>query len=460
MKNQFQNKFDKQKTYFFSNITKSYEWRIDQLTRLENMLQENMAAFKEAMSSDFKTVEFEQNQELIASLGTIAEAKQHLQEWMKPEPAPLPKRMSETGHHAYVYREPYGVTLIIGPFNAPVVLLVDPLLTALSAGNNAIVKPSNSASSVASLFARLIPLYFEEEAVAVVEGGRNEVAQLLELPFDFIFFTGSIQVGKIVMKAAAEHLTPVLLELGGQNAVLVDKTANLKDAARKITWGATAFAGQWCVSPGYVYVESSVANDFVAACKEALNEMYGANAEASPDYSKVISSKDVTRLAGLLEGTNVVYGGQYHVDKRYFAPTIVFPALWEDKMMQEEIFGPILPIIPYDDLSKAIDTIKEKPKGLAAYIFSRDQQVIDLFINSVPFGGGCVNQINLQTFFTSMPFGGVGTSGMGKYFGKYGFDSLSNLKSIVVSGADTVIEDFLPPYSEEKNNDFVSWFMP
>lgn len=460
MENQFKSIFEKQKTYFLTDATKTYEWRIDQLTRLENMIKENIQTFKEALAKDFKTAEFEQDQEIFASLGAIEETKQRLKKWMEPELAELPKRMSDTGHKGYIYREPYGVSLIVGPFNAPVVLIIDPLLAALSAGNTAIVKPSNSSSAVAALFTQLIAQYFNEECVAAVQGNREAMTQLLELPFDFIFFTGSIQVGKIVMKAAVENLTPVLLELGGQNAVIVDQTANLKEAARKITWGATAFAGQWCVSPGYVYVHQSVAQEFVSECKIALDELYGSDASKSDDYSRIISEKDVLRLAEVIKGANIVYGGTFNVENRYFEPTLVFPASWEEKVLEEEIFGPILPIIPYDDIATAIKVIKEKPKGLAAYIFSRDQQAIDRFINSVSSGGGAVNQTNMQVFLTSLPFGGVGTSGLGKYFGKRGFDSLSNIKSILFSDPDITINDFLPPFTESKKKDYLTWFLP
>jgi aldehyde dehydrogenase (NAD+) len=461
MNNQFQNVFDKQKAYFLTDITKTYEWRIEQLTRLSKMLEENADAFKTALATDFKTASFEPQQEVMVCLGSIAETKEKLKEWMKPESVPLPKRMSDTGHTAFIYREPYGVTLIIGPFNAPIVLLLEPLINALSAGNNAIVKPSESVSHISATFEKLIPQYFEQEAVAVATGGKETVTQLLELPFNFIFFTGSTKVGKVVMRAAAENLTPILLELGGQNPVLVDKTANLKEAARKLIWGGTAFAGQWCVRPGYIYVEESVADKFVEACKAALYEMYGDDPVNSPDYSRIISQKDVNRLAGLLEDAKVVYGGKYDVDHRYFSPTLVYPATWKDKIMQDEIFGPLFPIMPYKDVNEVITVIKSKPRPLAAYIYSADQQLIDRFTQSISFGGGCVNQNNLQTFFTGMvPFGGVGTSGLGKYYGKYGFESLTNAKTIIVSPSNQTVDDFLPPFTKEKKEDYISWFLP
>jgi aldehyde dehydrogenase (NAD+) len=234
-----------------------------------------------------------------------------------------------------------------------------------------------------------------------------------------------------------------------------------KEAARKIIWGGTAFAGQWCVRPGYIYVEASVAEEFVNACKVALHDMYGDDPANSPDYSRIISQKDVNRLAGLLEDATVVYGGKYDVDHRYFAPTLVYPAAWKDKIMQEEIFGPLFPIMPYKDVYEVIAVIKSKPRPLAAYIYSQDQRLIDTFTTSISFGGGCVNQNNLQTFFTGLvPFGGVGTSGLGKYYGKYGFDSLTNAKTIIVSPANFSVDDFLPPFTDEKKRNYASWFVP
>ena len=245
----FSDLFDRQKAYFNTNITKSYEWRIDQLNRLSRMLSENMGVLSEAVGSDFKTALPEKIFEVAAPLGVIEVTKAELRSWMQPVETPLPLFLAKSGHKGIVYREPYGVTLIVGPFNGPLVSLLRPAITALAAGNTCILKVSE-APATAALLLTLIPQYFEPEAVAAVSGSREETTELLQLPFDFIFFTGSTRVGKIVMRAAAEHLTPVLLELGGQNPAIVDETANLTDAAKKLVWGATAWGGQWCTSPG------------------------------------------------------------------------------------------------------------------------------------------------------------------------------------------------------------------
>src|SRR5262245_5284723 len=332
-----------QKAYFNPNITKSFEWRLEQLDRLSRMLSENMNAFSDAVGRDFKTALSEKIFEVAALIGLVERTKANLKTWMAPVEVPVPTFLRESGHKAMVYREPYGVTLIMGPFNGPLLLLLRPAITALAAGNTCVLKVSE-APATAALLLTLVPKYFEPEALAAVSASREETTELLKLPFDFIFFTGSTRVGKIVMRAAAEHLTPVLLELGGQNPAIVDETANLKDAATKLVWGATAWGGQWCTSPGYAYVHESVADEFVAECKKAVIELYGDRPQENPDYSRIISAREVKRLASLIDPAKVVAGGDYDAKARYFDPTILYPVDWSDKIMQDEIFGPILPV--------------------------------------------------------------------------------------------------------------------
>jgi aldehyde dehydrogenase (NAD+) len=283
------------------------------------------------------------------------------------------------------------------------------------------------------------------------------MAELLRLPFDFIFFTGSSRVGRIVMRAAAENLTPVLLELGGQNPAVVDKTANIRDAAKKITWGATAWGGQWCTSPGYAYVHESVAEQFVAECKRTITELYGTEPKDNPDYSRIISADAVTRLASLIDRDKVVAGGQYDEALRYFSPTILYPVSWTDRIMQEEIFGPILPILTYSRIEDAIANIKLRPKPLAGFVFSRDSALIDQFISSLSFGGGAVNETNIHVFIGTLPFGGVGGSGIGSIGDKYGYDSLTHPKSVLISPADATIEHLYPPYTADKVEALRQW---
>jgi aldehyde dehydrogenase (NAD+) len=304
----------------------------------------------------------------------------------------------------------------------------------------------------------LIPKYFAPEALSAVVGARELVTKVLSLPFDFIFLTGSVGVGKVVMRAAAENLTPVLLELGGQNPAIVDKTANIPDAAKKIVWGAMAWGGQWCTSPGYAVVHESVAELFVAECKKAVVELYGVDPKSNPDYSRIISPAAVKRLASLIDPKKVIYGGKSDASVRYLDPTILYPISWSDKIMEDEIFGPLLPILTYSDLGKLLAKIKSLPKPLAGYVFSRNQQMIDRVMGSLSFGGGAVNQTNIFLFIDSMPYGGVGTAGLGNYYGKYGYDSLTHAKSVLISPPDVAIDHLFPPYTKEKVQAMDQWF--
>lgn len=456
--NPFQELFDRQQSHFATGVTRSREWRIEQLDRMGRLIVENEAALQQAIGGDFKTASQEQIFETQACYGETLFQKSQLEEWMKPTEAPVPKALAATGHRGIVYRDPYGVALVMGPFNGPLLLLLRPAITALAAGNCCVLKLSMALEATSSLLMELVPKYFEPEAVVAVAGHREETTELLKLPFDFIFFTGSTSTGKVVARAAAENLTPVLLELGGQNPAVVDETANIKDAARKIAWGATAWGGQWCTSPGYAYVHESVAEEFVKEAKAALIEFYGEDPKANSDYSRVINAREVNRLAGLIDPKKIVIGGQSDPAARYLAPTIVYPVTWDDPIMEEEVFGPILPILTYRTLDEAFGKIAATPHPLAAFIFSRDQKTIDRFVGELSFGGGAVNQVNVHLFVETMPFGGVGASGMGHYYGKDGYNSLTHAKSMLVSPPDVEIEHLLPPYTPEKNTALKLWF--
>ncbi len=446
MMNTYQSIFDQQKEFFYTDISKTYGWRIDQLDRLEKMLTENQEVFCQALKTDFNKPPFEQLFEITVPLGNIKYYRENLKSLMTPEQVAIPKGLEETGNKGVIYKEPYGVTLVIGPFNAPILLLLDPAIAALAAGNPVILKPANTTPTVAALFQELIPKYFEPEAVNIVTGGREEITELLQLPFDFIFFTGSSAVGKVVMRAAAENLTPIILELGGQNPTVVDETANLDIAADRIAWGHMAISGQWCIAPGYVYVHENIANQFLDKLKASITKMYGENPQQSPDFARMISEHDTERVASYIIPEKVVLGGRYDIKDRYVEPTILYPSTWDNPAMQQEIFGPVFPILVYNDLKEIVEIIKRKPKSLAAYFFSKNQSNIDYFLNSVSFGGGCINQTNLHCWIDSLPFGGVGYAGMGKYYGKAGFDALSNTKAMLIGNPDLELDVF-PPYA-------------
>src|SRR5271154_937840 len=453
-----QDLFDRQRKYFATDLTKTYEWRVDQLDRLIRMLKENYKRFADASCKDFKTASQENAFEVSASIATSEFAKSQLKEWMKPVEAPLPKFLAASGHRGMVYREPYGVTLIICPFNGPLLLSLRPAVGALSAGNPCILKLSEALLATDELLLELIPKYFQPEALSAVVGGREVVTNLLKLPFDFMFLTGSVGVGKVVMRAAAENLTPVLLELGGQNPAIVDETANIPDAAKKIVWGAMAWGGQWCTSPGYAIVHESVVKEFVAESKKALLAQLGADPRNSPDYSRIISVKELKRLVSLIDKDKVVIGGQFDEAERYLAPTLIYPVQWTDKIMDDEIFGPILPILTYTDLPAVVSEIKRRPKPLSAYFFSSSKKNTDYLVNSISFGGGAVNEVNITLYIETMPFGGVGSSGIGNYYGKFGFDTLTHAKSVLVSPADKEISHLIPPYNKQKVEGLNLWF--
>lgn len=444
--NPFQPLLDRQREHFLTDATKGLDWRLDQLGRMERMLLDNKVAFCAALFQDFGKPPFEQLFEITVPSGVIAYYREHLASLMAPQEVEIPKGLMETGNRGVIYKEPYGVTLVIGPFNAPVLLLLDPAIAALAAGNPVILKPANTTPATAALFQKLVPQYFEPENVTVVTGGREEIGQLLELHFDFIFFTGSSAVGKVVMRAAAEHLTPVLLELGGQNPTIVDATANLDVAADRIAWGHNAISGQWCIAPGYVCVHESVADAFVDKLRASIRTMYGEDPQQSPDFARMISEHDAERVAGYIMPEQVVIGGRFDIAARYVEPTVLYPAGWDDPAMQQEVFGPVLPVLRYSDLDALLGVIKRKPKPLAAYIFSKDQAAIEHILASLSFGGGCINQTNLHCWIDALPFGGVGNSGMGKYYGKAGFDALSNTKAMLVGNPDLLLDVF-PPYA-------------
>ena len=439
-------------------MTRSYAWRIEQLDRMGRMLAENEERLQKAIAADFKTARQEYVFETFASAAEAEYQKSQLNSWMEPVEAPVPRFLAATGHKAFVYREPYGVSLIIGPFNGPLTLLIRPALAALAAGNTCVLKLSERLSATTGVLVGLIPKYFDPRAVTVVVGRREENAELLKLPFDFIFFTGSTNTGKVVARAAAENLTPVLLELGGQNPALVDATANIPDAAKKIVWGKMAWGGQWCTSPGYAYVHESVAEAFVAKAKKALVELYGPDPKNNPDYSRIINAREVSRLAALIDPKKVVAGGKSDPETRYLDPTIVYPVSWDDKIMEDEVFGPILPILTYKTLDEALQRMASTPRPLAGFVFSRDQKTINRFVGELSYGGGAVNQVNIHLFVESTPFGGTGTAGLGHYYGKYGFDMLTHAKSMFISPPDVAIDHLFPPYTAEKDEALKGWF--
>src|ERR1700675_2046791 len=455
---QFQKIFGAQKAHFATGVTRSYEWRVDQLDRMARMIRENEARFQQAMAKEFKTASQEYIFETAASAGESEVQKSQLKEWMKPVEAPVPQFLAKTGHKGMICREPYGVALIIGPFNGPLLLLIRPALAALAAGNTCILTLSEALPETTKVLLDLVPKYFDPSAVTMVAGGKEQNTELLKLSFDFIFFAGSTFVGKIVAQAAPKNLTPVLLEFGGMNPAIVDETANIPDAAKKIVWGAMAWGGQWCTSPGYAYVHESVADAFAAEAKKALVELFGNDPKSNSDYSRIINARTVDRPAALIDPAKVVAGGKSDRDAHYLDPTLLYPITWNDQIMEAAMFGPILRSLPYKSFEEAMARMAKTGRPLAGFIFSRDQKTIDRFIGERSFGVGGVKLVHVHLFVETMPFGGTGSAGMGHYYGKYGFDALTHAKSMLISPPDVAIEHLYSPFTDGKNRALHQWF--
>jgi aldehyde dehydrogenase (NAD+) len=332
---------------------------------------------------------------------------------------------------AWVQPEPLGVALIIGPWNYPFQLLLSPLVGAIAAGNCAILKPSEHAPHTAGLVADLIRSVFDSNYVAVVEGDAEVSQQLLAEKFDHIFFTGGTEIGRIVMQAAAKNLTPVTLELGGKSPCIVDRTTRLDYAAKRIAWGKFINAGQTCIAPDYLLVDRTVKVEFMTHLLKAIQDLYGDDPAASPDFARIINQRQLTRLKSLLNSGKVVLGGDVNEADRYISPTVLDEVTWTDLVMESEIFGPILPVLTYDRLDEAIDQINARPKPLALYVFSEDKAVQDRVLRSTSSGGVCINDTVMQVSLSSLPFGGVGDSGMGSYHGRASFDTFSHYRSVL-----------------------------
>ena len=351
--------------------------------------------------------------------------RKELKNWSKTKQTDTPLYLFPT--KSYIKKEPYGTVLIIGPFNYPVQLVFEPLIGAIAAGNTAIVKPSELTPHVAIVIKDIIEDTFDEAYVSVVEGGIEETQTLLSLPFDYIFFTGSEKVGKIVYEAAARKLIPVTLELGGKSPVIVDDTANIKVASERISFGKFTNAGQTCVAPDYILVQRKVKNDLIKALKKTITEFYGENIEKSPDFGRIVNQKHFNRLNDLIQihKDNVVFGGNSSKEDLYIEPTLLDNITNDNKIMKEEIFGPILPIITYDNFDEVLEIIQSKSKPLSLYLFSEDENMTHRVVEELSFGGGAINDTLMHLANPNLPFGGVGSSGIGQYHGKYSFDTFS-----------------------------------
>ncbi|WP_223702667.1 aldehyde dehydrogenase [Sutcliffiella deserti] len=442
---------DQHNQFFETGVTKDVSYRLEQLGKLKKAIKANENELNEALTADLGKSAFEAYaSEIGYVLDSISFFTKNLKRWTKPRKVKTP--LVHIGSKSFIYPQPYGTVLVVGPFNYPVQLVLEPLIGAIAAGNCVVLKPSEFTPNVSRVMKRMIEENFEEQYISVVEGGKEITSALIHAPFNYIFFTGSVEVGKIVMKAAAENLVPVTLELGGKSPCIVDKDANLEVAAKRIVWGKFMNAGQTCVAPDYVLVHHSVKEKLVRLMEKTLTEFFGEDPQKSKDYGRVVNERQMDRLVSLLDMDKVVAGGTYHREERYMAPTLMKDVSWEDKVMQEEIFGPILPILDYNELQDIIQKINSLPKPLALYLFTENNKVEDVVIENISYGGGCINDTVTHLTNPYLPFGGVGTSGVGAYHGQDSFETFSHKKSVMKKSTKVNLSFIYPPYSEKSIN--------
>lgn len=436
---------------FRSGRSRPLRFRLQQLEALRRMVQEREADILAAIAADLCKSELNAySQEVITVLGEIDFMLKNLADWVTAKP--VKKNLFTMLDEAYVQAEPLGVVLIIGAWNYPFVLTIQPLIGAIAAGNAVILKPSELSEHTAQVLAKLLPQYLDQDLYAVVNGGVKETTELLKERFDHILYTGNAAVGRVVMEAAAKHLTPVTLELGGKSPCYIDKDCDLDTVCRRITWGKYMNCGQTCIAPDYVLCEASLQNHIVQKIKETVQEFYGENIKESPDYERIINLRHFKRIQSLLEGQKIAFGGETDEATRYIAPTVLTDVDPEAKVMQEEIFGPVLPIVPVKNADEAIQFINEREKPLALYIFSHNDKLIRRMIDETSSGGVTGNDVIMHFTLNSLPFGGVGHSGMGAYHGKHTFDTFSHqrpclLKSLKGESANKLR---YPPNSQSK----------
>ncbi|HDC8749503.1 TPA: aldehyde dehydrogenase [Staphylococcus aureus] len=445
--NIIEQKFYDSKAFFNTQQTKDISFRKEQLKKLSKAIKSYESDILEALYTDLGKNKVEAYAtEIGITLKSIKNARKELKNWTKTKNVDTPLYLFPT--KSYIKKEPYGTVLIIAPFNYPFQLVFEPLIGAIAAGNTAIIKPSELTPNVARVIKRLINETFDANYIEVIEGEIEETQTLIHLPFDYVFFTGSENVGKIVYQAASENLVPVTLEMGGKSPVIVDETANIKVASERICFGKFTNAGQTCVAPDYILVHESVKDDLITALSKTLREFYGQNIQQSPDYGRIVNLKHYHRLTSLLNSAqmNIVFGGHSDEDERYIEPTLLDHVTSDSAIMQEEIFGPILPILTYQSLDEAIAFIHQRPKPLSLYLFSEDENATQRVINELSFGGGAINDTLMHLANPKLPFGGVGASGMGRYHGKYSFDTFTHEKSYIFKSTRLESGVHLPPY--------------
>lgn len=420
----------KQRAFFATGKTKEYAFRQNALKKLREAILKNRSLIEEALQKDLHKSSFEAYMtEVGMTLSELTYVQKHLRSWMGKKR--VHTNLEQFHASSFTVSEPYGVVLVMSPWNYPFMLCMEPVIGAIAAGNCCIMKPSAYAPEVSGVLSKIIREIFPPEFVTVVEGGREENEALLEQRFDYIFFTGGVTVGKLVMEKASKYLTPVTLELGGKSPCIVDNTAKLPLAAKRLVFGKYMNSGQTCVAPDYLLVQEDVKDKFLKYVKHYIHEMFGENALENSDYPKIVNEKHFQRVLGLLEGENVIEGGTYNSETLQISPTVLDDVKEDAPVMQEEIFGPVLPVLTFKTIEEAEGFVTKREKPLALYLFTTNKETEKRILRNVSFGGGCINDTIIHLATSHMPFGGVGNSGMGGYHGKYSFDTFSHKKSIV-----------------------------
>jgi acyl-CoA reductase-like NAD-dependent aldehyde dehydrogenase len=437
------------RNYFRTGVTRSAEWRESQLTALRAMMRDHAEDFFESLWTDLRRNRTDSD---LIDVGFISgeadHALSHLAEWMKPMSINPPSMLAPSD--AQVQFDPLGVGLIIGTWNYPVMLTLSPLIAAISGGNAAVIKPSELAPATAAVIARFLPQYLDGDAFSVVLGGVPETTALLQQQWDHIFFTGGPTVAKVVMTAAATHLTPVVLELGGKSPTIVHSSADLRVASRRIAQGRWGNAGQTCTAPDYVLVFKDVAREFLQQLKATVVEFYGEDPQKSPDYGRIVTSRHFDRLTGLLSSGTIYHGGQMDRADRFIAPTVLVNVSPTSAVMQDEIFGPILPVLEVESVHDVIEFVNARPSPLGLYVFAEDQGVAKDILDATTSGDAAVNDCMLHPLIPDLPFGGVGNSGMGKYHGEWGFRTYTNARGVLYHSTKIDLDVRYPPYSRNE----------
>lgn len=440
---------EKQRKFAIAGNAKDISFRKEQLQKLKKVLKENEELLYQAIYADIKKSAYETYiTELLLVYREIDYAIKHVKGWSKPKK--VSPELTNFPSFNYIHPEPYGTTLIIGAWNYPYQLTLSPLIGALVAGNTCIVKPSELPTHSSSILAKIINEHFDPAYLHVIEGGAGITQQLLSYRFDKLFFTGSETVGKIVAKAAAEHLTPVTLELGGKSPCMVFADTDLKATAKRIIWGKFLNAGQTCIAPDYLLVEASIYPILLEELKKQLPKLIGTDPLHSNSFTRIINAKHVARLQKLIDPQKIYVGGKIIEAENYIEPTLLKDVSFTDEIMKEEIFGPILPIIPFTDLEAILYEIKMRPRPLSLYIFGKDTKIQSRILNEISFGGGCINDVIMHISNTHLPFGGVGSSGMGSYHGEAGFKAFTHFKSILKKPFWLDLPLRYPPYNQFK----------